>query len=145
MTQALPCGLARRLAAVIYDGIVLIAVLFFAAIPPTVAVVSLADFVQEESAAFRLAMGVYLLLVAFAFYGGFWTHGGQTIGMRAWRVRVVRADGGPVRWRDAGIRFTAAILSWIALGAGFWSCLLDRERRSWHDRLSGTRLVHTAP
>lgn len=144
MTEATPCGLARRLAAIVYDGIVLAAVVFIAAIPPTVAMVSLAGAVQEQSLAFRLGMGVYTLLVAFAFYGGFWTHGGQTIGMRTWRVRLVRADGGPVRWRDAGLRFAAAIVSWIALGAGFWWCLRDRERRTWHDRLSGTRLVRTS-
>lgn len=143
MTEATPCGLARRFAAIAYDGIVLIAVLFFAAIPPTVAVVSLASVVQEASVAFRLGMGVYVLAVAFAFYGGFWTHGGQTIGMRAWRVRVVRADGGPVRWADAGLRFTAAMLSWTIFGAGFWWSLLDHERRTWHDCLSRTRLVHT--
>lgn len=136
MTDAMPCGLARRLAAVVYDALLLIAVLFFAALP----VVLLHGGAVEGSILFD----VYLVGVAFAFYGWFWTHGGQTIGMRAWRVRVVRADGSPVRWADAGIRFAVAILSWIALGAGFWWCLLEREGRTWHDRASGTRLVHTA-
>lgn len=135
MSAPASCGLARRLVAAFYDGIVVIAVLFFAALP----VVLLHGSAVEGSFLFD----IYLLGVAFAFYGGFWTHGGQTIGMRAWGVRVVRADGGPVRWTEAGLRFTAAILSWVALGAGFWWCLLDRERLAWHDRLSGTRLVRT--
>lgn len=134
------CNLPRRLAAVIYDGVVLIAILFFAAIPPTIAMVSLSDTMQENSGLFRLAMGIYLLLVACAFYAGFWTHGGQTIGMRAWHIRLVRGDGGPVGWRDASLRFLAAIVSWAPLGMGFWWALFDRDKLAWHDRLSGTEL-----
>lgn len=135
MNGPVSCGLARRLAAVVYDGIVVIAVLFIAAVP----VVLLHGGAVEGSLLFDL----YLLGVAFAFYGGFWTHGGQTIGMRAWGVRVLRADGGPVRWPEAALRFTAAILSWLVLGAGFWWSLIDHEHRAWHDRISGTRLVRT--
>lgn len=134
------CSLARRLTVIVYDGIVVSAILFFAAIPPTVAMVSLGSTPQEHSALFRLGMTVYLLLVAFAFFGGFWTHGGQTIGMRAWRVRAVRRDGAPLQWRDAALRYAAALLSWAALGAGFWWCLLDRDGLAWHDRISGTEL-----
>lgn len=136
----LRCGLLRRLMAVLYDGIVLIAILFCAAIPPTVLMVSLGNTMQEESTAFRLAMAIYLLLVTFAFYGGFWMRGGQTIGMRAWHIRVVRRDGGAVRWRDAAARFSAAIVSWLALGLGFLWALVDREGLTWHDRWSATEL-----
>ncbi len=137
------CSLLRRLAAITYDGIVVIAVLFFSAIPPTVAMVSLSETMQENSGAFRLVMGVYLLLVAFAFYGGFWTHGGQTIGMRAWHIRLVRRDGEPVQWRDAARRYLAAIVSWLALGTGFWWAAFDRDKLAWHDRWSDTELHRT--
>jgi uncharacterized RDD family membrane protein YckC len=84
---------------------------------------------------------LYLLLIAFAFFGWFWVHGGQTLGMRAWRLRLVSADGGPVSWKQAAIRFAAALLSWSCLGLGFFWALIDREKRAWHDRLSGTRLI----
>lgn len=134
------CRLVRRLMAVLYDGIVLIAILFCAAILPTVIMVSLGNAMQEESMVFRLANGIYLLLVAFAFYGGFWTHGGQTIGMRAWHIRLVRSDGDAVRWRDAAARFSAAIVSWAVLGLGFLWALIDREGLTWHDRWSATEL-----
>ena len=134
------CGLIRRLVVVTYDGIVVIAILFLAALPPTVAMVALARGAQEESILFRLLTGIYFLLVAFAFYGGFWTHGGQTIGMRAWGVRAVRRNGEPLRWRDAAKRYVAAIVSWLALGAGFWWAVFDREHLTWHDRLSRTEL-----
>lgn len=134
------CSLLRRLTIIVYDGIIVTAILLFAAVPPTVAMVSLADTVQEDSLLFRLALGAYLLLAGFAFFGGFWTHGGQTIGMRAWRVRTVRRDGGPLRWRDAAVRYVAAVLSWLVLGIGFLWSLFDRDRLAWHDRISRTEL-----
>ena len=61
--------------------------------------------------------------------------------MRAWRLMVVRNDGNRLQLRDALARFAAAALSWTAVGAGFLWSLLDREKLTWHDRLSGTRLV----
>ena len=136
MQQVSQCPLPRRLAAILYDSIVLIGLLFFAALPPTL--------IHGEATTGTwavLLMRIYLLAVAFAFFGGFWTHGGQTIGMRAWRVRVVRADGKTIGWRDALVRFAVAIVSWAAAGAGFWWSLFDREGLTWHDRASGTRLV----
>ena len=128
------CSLPRRLAAIVYDALVVTAVLFFAAVP----VVLLHGGAVEESIPFR----VYLVAVAFAFFGGFWTHGGQTIGMRAWRVWLVRDDGGPVRWRDAALRYVLAVGSWLPVAAGFLWALIDRDSRAWHDRFSGTHLVH---
>lgn len=132
MPSTVRCGLGRRLAAIVYDGLVLVAVLFFATVP----VVLLNGGAVEHSPLFN----VYLLLVAFGFFGGFWTHGGQTIGMRTWRIRLERSTGERVRWRDAAVRFLAAIVSWAALGAGFWWSMIDREGLAWHDRLSRTVL-----
>ena len=85
----------------------------------------------------------YLLALSFLYFGWFWTHGGQTLGMRAWRLRlqVCAHAAGPVPWRRALARFLAAGLSWAALGLGFAWALWDRERLTWHDRLSGTMLV----
>lgn len=137
MSEYTHCGLARRLAAILYDSIVLIALLMAANLP----VVMLLGGAMEESPAFRIGMTAYDLLVAFAFFGGFWRFGGQTIGMRAWRVRVVRTDGGHCRWRDAAVRYAVAILSWGVLGLGFLWSVVDGERRAWHDIASGTRLV----
>lgn len=136
MQKVSRCPLPRRLAAILYDSIVLIGLLFFAALPPTLL------YGEGTTGTWSvLFMRIYLLAVAFAFFGGFWTHGGQTIGMRAWRVRVVGADGKTIGWRDALVRFAVAIVSWAAVGAGFWWSLFDREGLAWHDRVSGTRLV----
>lgn len=136
MQNTANCGLPRRLAAILYDSIVLIALLFFAALPPTLL------YGEGMTGTIpTLLMRLYLLMIAFAFFGGFWTHGGQTIGMRAWHVRVVDMEGNCIGWRRALARFAFAIVSWAAAGAGFWWSLLDRERLTWHDRVSATRLV----
>ncbi len=120
-----------------YDGLLLLAVLFFAAFVFVLVVGS-----TRESAALRAAFQVYLAAVGFLFFGWFWTHGGQTLGMRAWRLRLVRrAAPGPITWRIAMVRYLAAIASWLCLGAGFLWVLIDRERLAWHDRLSATRLI----
>lgn len=74
-----------------------------------------------------------------------WRKGGQTLGMRPWRLRVVSAGGlAPPSWRALGLRYTVATLSTLLVGAGFWWAWVDRDRLTWHDRASGTRLVREA-
>jgi uncharacterized RDD family membrane protein YckC len=132
---AKPAGLLPRLGAALYDGLLLLALFFLATaiIDPFMP----ADHVPAGAWWFQL----YLLLIAFLFYGWFWTHGGQTLGMRAWRLRVVSQDGSPIRWKTALLRFAIAIPSWITLIGLLW-CLVDG--RSLHDRLSGTRVMRLA-
>lgn len=137
MTEWNYCGLGRRLLAILYDSIVVLAILFIATLP----VVLLTGGALEDSLLYRTVLRAYELLVAFAFFGGFWRSGGQTIGMRAWRIRVIRDDGGRLSWRDAAVRYLVAIVSWALLGLGFVWSLFDRERRTWHDMASHTRLI----
>jgi uncharacterized RDD family membrane protein YckC len=82
-----------------------------------------------------------LVLVTFLFFAGFWKHGGQTLGMRAWRLKLISYDGGAVSWKQVLWRFAAAIPSLGAFGLGLLWTLIDRNRCAGHDRLSGTRLV----
>lgn len=70
-----------------------------------------------------------------------WRRGGQTLGMRPWRLRVVAADGAPPSWRALWLRYAAGTLSLAAAGLGFWWAWRDREKLAWHDRLSGTRAI----
>ena len=130
-----PCGLLRRLAAIFYDGLLLTATLFIA----TLLLVALnkGQAIPAGNALFTL----YLVLVSFAFFGLFWTRGGQTLGMKSWRVRVQQTDGRNITWRQATVRFLGAVVSWAALGAGFLWAWMDAERRTWHDIWSGTVLV----
>ncbi|MFO1432341.1 MAG: RDD family protein [Candidatus Competibacteraceae bacterium] len=98
-------GLLRRLAAISYDSLLLLAVLFIA----TVLVLPLNGGVAIRHNPF---FSSYLFVVCFLFYGWFWTHGGQTLGMRAWKLRLQRRDGGVVTWWQALARFLLACL-WL--------------------------------
>ena len=127
-------GLLRRLAAVAYDAFLLFALLF-------VATALLLPFSGGQAISSSNGLyPLYLLAVSYLYFTWCWTHGGQTIGMRAWHIRVRAARGAPVAWKEATVRYLAALLSWAACGAGFLWSAVDRERRTWHDRLSRTTL-----
>jgi uncharacterized RDD family membrane protein YckC len=133
-------GLNRRLAAMLYDGLLLVALWFVAtALLLTVSGGHLTD--ADRPLWLLYTLRVSLLLVALMFFAGFWTHGGQTLGMRAWRLKLISASGDSVNWKQALWRFAAAIPSVGAFGLGLFWILLDQERCAMHDRLSGTRLV----
>ena len=130
----IPAGLARRLAAAFYDALLLVA-LWFAA---SVVVLMVRD--GEAVPAGTLWFSAYLAVVAYLFFGWFWTHGGQTLGMRAWRLQVRDQNGGPINWLQALRRYLAAYLSWLSV-IGIIYSLFNSQRRAWHDVLSGSELV----
>ncbi|MCR6494887.1 RDD family protein [Thermomonas sp. S9] len=70
-----------------------------------------------------------------------WHRGGQTLGMRPWRLHLVAVDGGRPGWRALWLRYALGGVSLLAGGLGFWWAWLDRDRLTWHDRLSRTRLL----
>lgn len=128
-------GLIRRLAAMLYDGLLLTALLFVAT-----AIITLP--LGYPSGVMLLVFQVFIFgLIPLIFFTGFWIRGGQTLGMRAWRLRLVRMDGEEIGWRDALKRHLAALLSILVFGLGFIWILVDPEKLAWHDRLSKTRLL----
>lgn len=129
----------RRLAAIFYDFLLLIAVLFFA----TALLLPFNNGLAFTSEQFFYPL--YLLLVSCLFYTWFWTHGGQTPGLRAWKMTILTFDKQPVTWKRAILRYVAAILSWAVFGGGFLWILFDKNRYSWHDSLSKTALFLIAP
>lgn len=141
-TDGLPAmaaaGLFRRLAAAFYDALLLIALWL---LTTGLWLLALHGEAIRPGTPLYHPFQLSLLLVAFAFFAGFWTRAGATLGMQAWRLRVIRADGGRLRWRDAAKRFLAAILAWLPLGLGVFWLLVDRNRLTWQDRLSATRVV----
>lgn len=130
-------GLLRRFGAILYDALAAFSVLFVA---DALVIIPLQGIWGIEDIGRHPLFQLFQVLVVGAFYCGFWTHGGQTLGLRAWRLRVVRDDGRPLRWQDALKRCVAALLSWLPAGLGFVWAAFDREGLAWHDRLSGTRL-----
>jgi uncharacterized RDD family membrane protein YckC len=127
-------GFFRRLAVILYDLLLLIAVLFVA----TALILPL-----NAGKAFtgqQFFFPLYLLLVSFVFYAWFWTHGGQTLGLRAWKLKVLTLDRKPINWKQAILRFTVALFSWAVCGLGFLWIFFDKNQYSWHDNLSKTAL-----
>lgn len=133
--QAVAPGFFRRLAAIFYDLLLLVALLAVA-----VSLITLPFGMPNGAGLVALQLFLFEIL-PMLFFTGFWSHGGQTLGMRAWRLKLVRADGAVIRWPDAFKRHLAALLSLLALGLGFLWMLVDRDKLAWHDRLSDTRLV----
>lgn len=130
-----PAPLARRLGAAFYDGLLLVALWMLASF-----VVVLANG-GEAAATGDPVFRSLLLIIGAAFNGWFWTHGGQTLGMRAWRLQVRRNDGASVDWGRAVVRFGVAVPAWGLAGLGVIWSLLHPERKAWQDLLSGTETV----
>lgn len=89
-----------------------------------------------EFVALWLAAGLYAVLS--------WRRGGQTLGMRPWRLRVVAADGGAASTSALWLRYAVGSASLLLAGLGFWWAWIDRNRLAWHDRVSGTRMLRDA-
>ena len=87
-------------------------------------------------------LSCWLVTGAYAVWS--WRRGGQTLGMRPWRLRVTGADGLPAQRAALVKRYAVGTVSLLLGGLGFWWAWIDRERLTWHDRLSGTRL-HREP
>jgi len=85
-----------------------------------------------------------LWLVTGAYAIASWRSGGQTLGMRPWRLRVVAADGGRPTRKALLLRYAVGNVSLLLAGLGFWWAWVDRDRLTWHDRLSQTRIVREA-
>ena len=132
------CSLWRRLGAIVYDGILLVCVIFIAWQPVPLLPETLPEIFSRV-----IRLG-YLVLICFLFFGWFWCHGGQTLGMRAWKIKLVNSTSlGAVTWRRAWRRFLMALLSWFTLGCGFLFSIFHPKNQTWHDSFSGTSIVLT--
>ena len=135
MKQA--ASLLRRIGAMLYDALLLLALLFLTTIP----------FIamrggEPVEAGNNLPYQVTLAVVVFAFFVSFWSRSGRTLGMQSWGLRAETESGQIPSVGQASIRFFAAILSWLPAGLGFLWQLWDKEKLTWHDRISKTRLMH---
>ncbi len=149
--ETLPvAGVVPRLAAIVYDGLLLFALLCLATLLAVLATGQLDFDIPEASntvmhEADPLLAGwpfqLYLLCVAIGFYSFFWRKKGQTLGMQAWRIQVQKTDGGVPSWGQCIVRCLAAIVSFSLAGLGYWWIWLDKDKSSWHDRLSGTKVL----
>lgn len=151
----------KRLLASLYDSLLVLATLFIAS--------AISLFFTERNITTNIVMTVYLLGVIYLFYGWFWTHGGQTLGMRAWKQKLVQFDGQAVSWQQAFIRFITALPAWCLFLFGlllwmlpekivisgwltlapYWALIIiglvwlyfDNRSNNWRDKLSGTHII----
>lgn len=162
-------GVVRRLGAMLYDTLLVLAVVIVVGTVPFLPVLHGRVLVPSEVGWLAwLYWGCQVTLIAL-FFGFFWTRSGQTVGMLPWRLRIVRADGRGITWGDALLRLgiLAALLVPFMLGDWlFWRhwqdpaartiaryaslapillsyawIWIDRERLAWHDRWSRTRII----
>lgn len=129
-------SLPRRLAAILYDSLLILALMFLATLP----FVGMrgGEPVDPGYLSYQLTM----LGVVWLFLVGFWSYSGRTLGMQAWRISLEDKNGNTPGLGAATVRFFTAILSWLPFGLGFAWQLWDKDGLAWHDRISGTRLVH---
>lgn len=157
-------GVMKRLLAALYDSLLVLATVFIASALTL-------PFTTGDASSNNIYITLYLLIVIFIFFGWFWTHGGQTLGMRAWKIRVVQENQQAINWSQALIRFLTGLPSWsiflfglislmvpdkielvswtkqfpewlIALLGLGWVCL-DNRSSNWRDKISKTYIIFT--
>jgi uncharacterized RDD family membrane protein YckC len=137
-TAVRPAGLFRRLAALLYDFLLVLSLLMLA----TLAVL---PFTGGKAILHNPFYNAYLVILIFLYFGWHWVGAGQTLGMRAWHLRLTAAGGGPISWRQALVRFLAAIPAGLLGGLGYLWILFSREKLAWHDWASDTCMVVAKP
>ena len=132
----------RRLGAMFYDFMLALSSVIVVGFFFTAVIMSMLS-IENVQPGSPVAKGIFILLTlfTFVFYGWFWTHGGQTLGMRAWKLKLVREDSQNITWLQAFFRFCYSIVSWIPFGAGYLWILVDKRKLSWHDRASKTYVI----
>ena len=155
-------GLWRRMACFTYEGVLLFGVLMIAGY-------LFSSLTQQRNAMVgRHGLQAFLFVVLGIYFVWFWSRSGQTVAMKAWHIRLVTADGGPVSQRRAlaryalawlwfvpalvalylsPIRSVTAMMAIIGVGVIAYAALarLHPQRQFWHDAACGTRLITWRP
>jgi uncharacterized RDD family membrane protein YckC len=134
-TNPAPAPFLARIAAMVYESLLVVAVVFVASF-------LIIPVVGELKAPWqRHLFQIYILGVLFAYFAAFWLRSGQTLAMKTWRIRLVTVNGDRLTLKQAALRFVLALLGLLLGGIGFWWALIDRDRQFLHDRIVGTRLI----
>ncbi|MDO6681450.1 MULTISPECIES: RDD family protein [unclassified Oceanobacter] len=133
-------SLIRRLAALSYDGLVLLA-LYIVTGFVLVGIATAANDGQPPGA-FPASVNLSVMFcISFFYFSSSWRRGGQSIGMKAWRLKLITEDAKPVKLSHCMLRTGIGFFSLAVFGLGFFWSLLDTRGRSWHDMASLTRIV----
>jgi len=139
-------SLSRQLAAILYDLFLLLAIILAAVSVVTVGIdlITSQGFSTQllEQQPWKFIYQTYLFIVGAGFYIFFWVRGGQTLGMKVWKMQLVSFDGQTPDWSQALLRLILALVFNSAFGIGLLSRLFNADDLTIYDRLSATRLVH---
>ena len=124
-------SLIKHLVAMLYDFLLIIALLF-------IATAILLPLNKGEAIGGPL-YSLYLLLIIFIFYSWFWNKSGQTLGMKVWKIRIINDYGFNPSWPVSFLRLMFALLSIGCIGLGYLWRLFTPY--TWHDKLSQTRII----
>jgi len=132
-------SLPRRLTAMLYDALLVVAVIAVVNALALGIVVRVTAGEQQVLPAHLVQLLTAVSIVGF--FSVFWLNGGQTLGMQAWRIKLVDFQGRPPTAGKVLLRCLGAFLSAACLGLGYLWCLIDHNSRYWHDYLSRTQLI----
>lgn len=133
-------SIRRRLASMLYESLLLLGVLSVAFMLPHLALgMGYAIVLPGPLLFLHLAgvMGFYFIW--------YWRHGGQTLAMQTWRLKIVSVDGSPPGLKQLILRHALSWPSLLLYGAGLFWAIFDRDRQFLHERLSGTRIICVPP
>lgn len=125
----------QRILCLMYDFLLLLAIIFMASF------VFVPLFSKMDSEYFKPLYQFYLLMIMGLYFIWFWTHGGQTLAMQTWKLRLVDASGGNVTKKQAITRYLLALVTYPFFCIGIIWIFFDRDRQFLHDRIAGTRII----
>jgi uncharacterized RDD family membrane protein YckC len=134
---AATAGMARRLASMLYEGLVVFAVLLIGFLLPQILLNAFGLGIAGK------LLWLHVLVLLMFYFVWFWLNGGQTLPMKTWKLSLVSNDGSRLRPLQAILRYLAAWPSILVFGTGILWALIDKDRQFLHDRIAGTRIVDT--
>lgn len=136
MPEATP-GMARRLACMLYESLVVFAVLLIGFLLPQIVLSAFGVVVSGK------LLWLHTLALLMFYFVWFWLNGGQTLPMKTWKLVLIGADGRRLRPLQAVLRYLVAWPSILLCGIGIFWAFFDKDRQFLHDRIAGTRIVYT--
>ena len=124
----------RRLASILYDFLLVLAVLIIMSIP-------FFSFDLQENNLLKITIQIYYYLITQYFFVWFWVHNQGTLGMKTWKIKIICNNNNRLSYKQAIIRFNVAIFSLLFFGLGFLISFFRKDKKCFHDIISKTALI----